>query len=107
MLSTLLNIVKPFRESFRDIVGDGNILEILNCSFWRRDFNKLLEVLYEEFGNTLIKLSDLFFTICVFENILTFLIIIFVASLQKKNDRYQKRDELYFGLKDVGQIESS
>ena len=107
MMSTLLNIVRPFRESFRDIVGDGNIFEILNCSFLRRDFNKFMEVLYEEFGSTFRKVSDLFFTICVFQIAMTLLILIIISSKKKEDSQDGKKDELYVGLKDVGQLENN
>lgn len=107
MLTNILNLVKPFRESFRDIVGDGNIFDILNCSFLKRDFNKLMQVLYEEFGSTFRKTSDLFFIICVFQIFMTLFILVIIADF-KYNQEFskEKSNELYSALNEVGKLEN-
>ena len=106
MLTTIINIVQPLRKSFADIVGEGSIFEILNCSFLRRDFNKLMQVLYEEFGKTFRKTSDLFFTICVFQIVMTLLILIIIAhiKLKKEEEESSTKNGDYIGLKDVGKL---
>ena len=78
--------MKPFREGYKEIVGDGSIFEILNCGFLKRDFNKLFEELYVEFGSSFRSTSDLLLTICVFEFIMTLLMLFIVASLKKNKD---------------------
>ena len=107
MLTNILNLVKPFRESFRDIVGDGNIFDILNCSFLKRDFNKLMQVLYEEFGSTFRKTSDLFFIICIFQIFMTLFILVIIADF-KYNQEFskEKSNELYSALNEVGKLEN-
>lgn len=105
LLTTIINIVKPFRKSFVDIVGEGSIFEILNCSFLRRDFNKLIQVLYEEFGKTFRKTSDLFWTISVFQIVMTLLILIIIAHNKlKKEEESPAKDDDYIDLKDVGKL---
>ena len=105
MLTTIVDIVRPLRKSFADIVGEGSIFEIINCSFIRRDFNKLMEVLYDEFGRTFRKTSDLFFTICVFQIVMTLLILVIVghSKVKKEEDSPGKNGE-YIDLKDVGKL---
>ena len=105
MLTTIINIVEPFRKSIADIVGEGSIFEILNCSFLRRDFNKFIQVLYEEFGRTFRKTSDLFFTICVFQIAMTLLILIIIAHTKlKKEEESPTSTSEYIDLKDVGKL---
>ena len=105
MLTTIINIVEPFRKSIADIVGEGSIFEILNCSFLRRDFNKFIQVLYEEFGRTFRKTSDLFFTICVFQIAMTLLILIIIAHTKlKKEEESPTSISEYVDLKDVGKL---
>lgn len=83
VINNILKIVKPFREYFKEIVGDGSIFQILNCGFLKRDFNKLFEELYVEFGSAFRSTSDLLLTICVFEFIMIILMLFIVASLKK------------------------
>jgi hypothetical protein len=86
-LNSVLGVVKPFRESFREIVGDGSIFDILNCNFFKRDFNKLLEELYVEFGSTFRSTSNIILCICVFEFVMTLLMLIIIGGLIKKKDK--------------------
>ena len=86
-LNSVLGVVKPFRESFREIVGEGSIFNILNCNFFKRDFNKLLEELYVEFGSTFRSTSNIILCICVFEFVMTLLMLIIIGGLIKKKDK--------------------
>ena len=102
-LKNVLGVVGPFRDGFREIVGEGSIFNILNCNFFKRDFNKLLEELYDEFGTTFRSTSDIFFSICVFEVFMTLLTLIIIASRIKKKDNPEENDdnELMTGLRDI------
>ena len=104
-LNSVLGVVQPFRESFREIVGEGSIFNILNCNFLKRDFNKLLEELYVEFGSAFRSTSDILFSICAFEVVMTLLTLIIIAHLiQKKKEKSQetKENDLMRGLTDLG-----
>ena len=104
MLNNILNIVRPLREVFSDIVGNGSIFEILNCNFLKRDFNKLMEVLYNEFGSTFRRTSDLFFSNCVFQIVMTLLILVIIASIKEANKenipRKSDNEDFLLGLRD-------
>jgi hypothetical protein len=107
-LNSILGVVQPFRESFREIVGEGSIFNILNCNFFKRDFNKLLEELYDEFGTAFRSTSDILFSICAFEVIMTLLTLIIIASLIKKKDKSGEAEdnednELMKGLTDINE----
>ena len=109
-LNSVLAVVQPFRESFREIVGEGSIFNILNCNFFKRDFNKLLEELYEEFGTSFRSTSDILFSICTFEFIMTLLTLIIIASRIKKKDKSGENEDnedndLMRGLTDINEGE--
>ena len=105
IFNNILKVVKPFRESYSSIVGDGSIFNILNCNFFKRDFNKLLEVLYIEFGTTFRKTSDIFLTICIFESIMTLLTLVIIEGFLKKDKNVEvilkDNNDLSIGLKEV------
>ena len=82
-LENIKGIIKPFRETFEEIVGDGSIFEILNCQFLKRDINKVLEQLYEGFGSTFKVTSTLLIMISVYELAMTIVILILVTAVQK------------------------
>ena len=109
-LNSVLGVVKPFRESFREIVGEGSIFNILNCNFFKRDFNKLLEELYVEFGSAFRSTSDILLSICAFEVVMTLLTLIIITNLIKKKDKSGENDdnedsELMRGLTDIKEEE--
>lgn len=104
LLDNILGIVAPFRRSVADLIGDGNIFDLLTCSFFRRDFNKFVEVLYKEFGSAFRKTSDLFFTICVFQIIMTLLILIIIDYIKHNRSKEEFpviKDELIVGLHEM------
>ena len=83
VLENIKGIIKPFREAFEEIVGDGSIFEILNCQFLKRDVNKVLEQFYEGFGSTFKVTSTLLIMISIYELAMTLVILIIVTAVQK------------------------
>ena len=57
----------------------------MNCKFVKRDVNKVLEVLYDEFGGTFKTTSNLFLTISVSEVVLTIFVLIIMKSFKVKS----------------------
>jgi len=110
-LNSILGVVKPFRDSIRDIVGAGSIFNILTCNFFKRDFNKLLEVLYVEFGSTFKSTSNIILSICALEFVMTLLMLIIIGDLiKKKKDKSREAEdnensELMKGLTDIKEEE--
>jgi hypothetical protein len=84
VLENIKAIIKPFREIFEEIVGNGSIFEILNCQFLKRDVNKVLEQLYDGFGSSFKVTSNLLLMISVYELAMTLVILIVVTAVQKK-----------------------
>ena len=82
VLENILKFIKPLRDSYREIVGEGSIFLILNCNFMKRDFNKLFQELYEEFGNSFRKTSDIFMTICFFQVIITLFLLFIISGIR-------------------------
>jgi hypothetical protein len=99
VLENIKGIIKPFREAFEEIVGDGSIFEILNCQFLKRDVNKVLEQFYDGFGSTFKVTSTLLIMISIYELAMTLVILIMVTAVQKNkkvdsNDiNYNKNDD--------------
>jgi hypothetical protein len=83
VLENIKGIIKPFREAFEEIVGDGSIFEILNCQFLKRDVNKVLEQFYDGFGSTFKVTSTLLIMISIYELAMTLVILIMVTAVQK------------------------
>ena len=109
-LNSVLGVVKPFRDSFIEIVGDGSIFNILNCNFFKRDFNKLLEELYVEFGSTFKNTSNIILSICALEFVMTLLMLIIIGSLIKEKyksgeNEDNENNELMKGLTDIKEEE--
>ena len=82
LLNDITNVITPLRDLYKDIIMDGSIFEIINCKFIKRDVNKVLEVLDEEFGGTFKTTSNLFLTISVSELVLTILVLIIMKSFR-------------------------
>ena len=110
-LNSILGVVKPFRDSIRDIVGAGSIFNILTCNFFKRDYNKLLEELYVEFGSTFKSTSNIILSICALEFVMTLLMLIIIGDLiKKKKDKSREAEdnensELMKGLTDIKEEE--
>ena len=102
IFDNVLKFIKPLRESYTEIVGEGSIFNLLNCNFMKRDFNKLFQEIYEEFGVSFRTTSDIFLTVCVFQMVMTFLLLFIIAAIRKDNDSsgtFENNSE--FALKDV------
>ena len=110
-LNSILGVVKPFRDSIREIVGAGSIFNILTCNFFKRDFNKILEELYVEFGSTFKSTSNIILSICALEFVMTLLMLIIIGDLiKKKKDKSREAEdnensELMKGLTDIKEEE--
>lgn len=101
IFDNVLKFIKPLRESYTEIVGEGSIFSILNCNFMKRDFNKLFQEIYEEFGENFRTTSDIFLTVCVFQLVMTFLLLFIIAAIRKDNDSNDTESSSEFALKDV------
>ena len=82
LLNNVTNTITPLRKIFQEYIVDGSIFEIMNCKFIKRDVNKVIEVLHNEFGGTFKTTSNLFLAISVGELILTFLVMVIMKSLK-------------------------
>ena len=82
ILYDVRNIIKPLRELFESNINGGSIFEIMNCRFVKRDFNKFIEILYDEFGGPFKTTSNLFIAISVAEILLTIFVLIIMKSLR-------------------------
>ena len=87
VLKDTKDIITPLREGIVEIVGDKSIFEILNCKFLKRDANKIIEVIYNSFGETFKTTSKLLSVISGFELGMTlFVLLIMKAYGTKKQD---------------------
>ena len=89
ILDEIKNLFKPFREGFDEIVGKKSIFEILNCKFLKRDVNKIIEILYESFGQTFKSTSSLLLMISAYELAMTLVVMIIMKAFgqMKKNSK--------------------
>jgi len=94
VLENVKAIIKPFREIFEEVVGNGSIFEILNCQFLKRDVNKVLEQLYDGFGSSFNGTSKLLIMISIYELAMTLVILIVVTAV-KKNKKLDSKQELF------------
>ena len=94
VLENIKGIIKPFREIFEEIVGNGSIFEILNCQFLKRDVNKVLEQLYDGFGSSFKVTSNLLLMISVYELAMTLVILIVVTAV-KKSEKVDSKQDLF------------
>jgi len=94
VLENIKGIIKPFREAFEEIVGDGSIFEILNCQFLKRDVNKVLEQFYDGFGSTFKVTSTLLIMISIYELAMTLVILILVTAV-KESKKVDSKDINY------------
>ena len=92
VLENIKGIIKPFREIFEEIVGNGSIFEILNCQFLKRDVNKVLEQLYDGFGSSFKVTSNLLLMISAYELAMTLVILIVVTSVKESKKIDSKQD---------------
>jgi hypothetical protein len=94
VLENIKGIIKPLRETFEEIVGDGSIFEILNCQFLKRDVNKVMEQFYDGFGSTFKVTSTLLIMISIYELAMTLVILIIVTAV-KENKKVESKDINY------------
>ena len=94
VLENIKAIIKPFREIFEEVVGNGSIFEILNCQFLKRDVNKVLEQLYDGFGSSFNSTSKLLIMISIYELAMTLVILIVVTAV-KKNKKLDSKQDLF------------
>ena len=87
ILDHVINFIRPLREDFNQIVGGGSIFEIVNCNFMKRDFNKLFEVIYTEFGSSFKSTATILLVICIFQVLMTLVILIVVDGLKSKDNQ--------------------
>ena len=84
-LSDIKDKIIPLKETYNEIVGEDNsIFEILNCKFLKRDVNKILEEMYDSFGNTFKNTSTLLLLISGFELGMTIFILVIIKSKGRK-----------------------
>ena len=93
IVTKIEGLFKPLREGFDEIVGNKSIFEILNCKFLKRDVNKILEVLYDSFGQTFKTTSSLLLMISGYELALTLVIMIVIKALGIMNRTTNKAIE--------------
>lgn len=93
ILDDIQNIIKPFRETFEEIVGEDSIFKMLTCGFIKRDINKVLKEMYESLGDDLKSLSSLFAFITFIEFILTFYILIIMSRFEDKKTEDEEEEE--------------
>jgi hypothetical protein len=92
ILNGIKGIILPFRDSYREIVGDKSIFEMLNCNFLKRDVNKVVEVLYDSFGSSFQVTAALFIMISCYELAITLIVLIIIAALNKKQTKSEDID---------------
>ena len=80
--NAVLAVVSPLIESYNDIVGSNSIFEILNCQFLKRDVNKIMEELYNDFGKTFKDTSTLLLIISIFELGMTLAILVIMKGFK-------------------------
>ena len=88
----VLDIVNPLIESYKDIVGSESIFEILNCNFLKRDVNKIIEELYNDFGKTFKDTSTLLLIISIFELCMTIAILFIMKGFKKQESKKIQND---------------
>ena len=81
-LDYILSIVTPLRKIYIEFISDGSIFDMLNCGFIKRDFNKVLDTLYNEFGSDFKITSNLFLTISAVELLLTISVLIIMKAIK-------------------------
>ena len=79
-------------ESYKDIVGSESIFEILNCNFLKRDVNKIIEELYNDFGKTFKDTSTLLLIISIFELCMTIAILFIMKGFKKQESKKIQND---------------
>ena len=85
LLNKTIQTIKPLRKIFEEMIQDGSIFETMNCKFIKRDSNKVLEVLYNEFGGTFKTTSNVILAISCSELVLTIFVLIIMKSLKAKS----------------------
>jgi hypothetical protein len=92
ILEGIKGIILPFRDSYKEIVGDKSIFEMLNCNFLKRDVNKVVEVLYDSFGSSFQVTATLFIMISCYELAITLIVLIVIAALNKQQTKSEDID---------------
>ena len=83
----VLDVVNPLIESYKDIVGSESIFEILNCNFLKRDVNKIIEELYNDFGKAFKDTSTLLLIISIFELCMTIAILFIMKGFKHQESK--------------------
>lgn len=78
----IMDVLNPLVTSYKDIVGNNSIFEILNCQFLKRDVNKIIEELNDDFGKAFQDTSTLLLVISLFELGMTFLIMFIMKGFK-------------------------
>jgi hypothetical protein len=84
VLKNILDLFKPLRQGFDEIIGNNAIFEILNCKFIKRDINKVIEELYNSFGDTFKSTSTLLLMISAYELAMTLIILAIMKSFKQE-----------------------
>jgi hypothetical protein len=82
LLNNITNITTPLRQIYEGNIGNGSIFEIMNCKFIKRDTNKIVEILYNKFGDTFKDTSIIFLVISFCEIILTIFVLTIMKALK-------------------------
>ena len=82
ILNKVKDTITPLRRLYEDVIKDGSIFDIMNCKFVKRDVNKVIAVLYDEFGGPFKTTSNLFIAISVAEILLTLFVLIIMKGLR-------------------------
>ena len=99
ILYDVRDTIKPLRELFEQYINGDSIFDIMNCRFVKRDVNKVIEVLYDEFGGPFKTTSNLFIAISVAEILLTLFVLIIMKGLRLQSttipdySKYSKMNE--------------
>ena len=83
----VLDVVNPLIESYKDIVGSESIFEILNCNFLKRDVNKIIEELYNDFAKAFKDTSTLLLIISIFELCMTIAILFIMKGFKHQESK--------------------
>ena len=84
-LNFTLDVITPLRELYIEFISEGSIFDLLNCGFIKRDFNKVMDTLYNDFGGDFKTTSNLFLAISATELLLTIFVLIIMKGVKAEN----------------------
>ena len=84
-LNYTLSVITPLRNIYIEYISEGSIFDILNCGFIKRDFNKVMDTLYTDFGGDFKMTSNLFLAISAIELILTIFVLIIMKAVKAES----------------------